>query len=541
VSLKPAVRYAALATASVALAVAMTWPLGRVSPVSIPDVDDAYFSIWRLAWVAHQLPIDPAHLFDANIFHPETGTLAYSDAMLLLGVIALPLFKLSIDPGLVHNTLLLAAIVSSMLCVFALTGRLTGSDRAALLAAIIFGFAPYRMAHIGHLELQWTMWMPLAMLLLHRFYEQPSTPRALLIGAALAAQVLCSIYYGIFLACYLLVAWIALLPFEKSKRRVVTMSAAAVLPLVVVAAIYAPPYLSTRGQFGDRSAGEVRTLSATPADYLRVSTSNWLRGHRESGVAPEERSLFPGAVALLLATLAFIPPISRLTWTYLGLGLVALELSFGSNGVLFPLMQQAFGVAASLRSPSRFGVLVLLSVAVLAGTGASRLFQRLPHHAPAATVILAILCLTEYWSAPLTIRAFDATPSEAHFWLSQQPPGSVVLELPAPTASTLWLYESTYQVRSINHWQPLVNGYSAFAPSRYAQLIDLLKEFPQPHVIEALREVNVKYVLINREYYSAEAFDALTATVNASNLILPPRPFGSGDKQVLVVELKPQS
>jgi hypothetical protein len=206
VPLKPAVRYAALATAFVALVVAMTWPLGRVTPVSIPDVDDAYFSIWRLAWVGHQLPSDPAHLFDANVFHPETGTLAYSDAMLLLGVIGLPLFKLGIDPGLVHNTLLLAAIVLSMLCVFALTRRLTGSDRAALLAAMIFGFAPYRMAHIGHLELQWTMWMPLAMLLLHRFYEQASAARALLVGAALGAQALCSIYYGIFLACYLLVA-----------------------------------------------------------------------------------------------------------------------------------------------------------------------------------------------------------------------------------------------------------------------------------------------------------------------------------------------
>jgi hypothetical protein len=107
-----AARYAALAAIFAVLAVIMTWPLGNAAAGYIPAVDDAYFSIWRLAWVAHQLPIDPAHLFDANIFHPETGTLAYSDAMLLLGVIALPLFKLGIDPGLVHNTLLLAAIAS---------------------------------------------------------------------------------------------------------------------------------------------------------------------------------------------------------------------------------------------------------------------------------------------------------------------------------------------------------------------------------------------------------------------------------------------
>ena len=66
--------------------------------------------------------------------------------MLLVGVIATPFFKLGVDPGLVHNYLLLAAFVSSMLCAFALARRLTGSDPAALIAAIIFGFAPYRLA-----------------------------------------------------------------------------------------------------------------------------------------------------------------------------------------------------------------------------------------------------------------------------------------------------------------------------------------------------------------------------------------------------------
>ena len=87
-----------------------------------------------------------------------------------------------------------------MVCAFALARRLTGSDPAAFLAAIIFGLAPYRMAHIGHLELQWTMWMPLALLLLHRLVEKPTPWRGVLLGAALAAQVFCSIYYGVFLA-----------------------------------------------------------------------------------------------------------------------------------------------------------------------------------------------------------------------------------------------------------------------------------------------------------------------------------------------------
>src|SRR6185436_9581871 len=98
---------------------------------------------------------------------------------------------------------------------FALARRLTGSDPGAFIAAIIFGFAPYRMAHIGHLELQWTMWMPLSMLLVHRLMMQPALTTGALLGLALGAQVLCSVYYGVFLACYLAIAWLAMLPFEK--------------------------------------------------------------------------------------------------------------------------------------------------------------------------------------------------------------------------------------------------------------------------------------------------------------------------------------
>ena len=198
----------------------MTWPLGRVTDVVIPASDDAHFSIWRLAWVAHQLPADPQHLFDANIFHPAKGTLALSDAMLLVGALGLPFFHAGVNPAIVHNYLMLAAIVSSMLCMFALARRLTGSDPAAWLAAIIFGLAPYRMAHIGHLELQWTMWMPLAMLLLHRLVEKPTLARGLALGLALAAQAFCSIYYGLFLACYLAAAWLVMVPFEKAKGRI---------------------------------------------------------------------------------------------------------------------------------------------------------------------------------------------------------------------------------------------------------------------------------------------------------------------------------
>ena len=47
---------------------------------------------------------------------------------------------------------------------FVLARYLTGSRAAGVIAGIVFAFAPYRFEHYMHMELQWTMWMPLAFL-----------------------------------------------------------------------------------------------------------------------------------------------------------------------------------------------------------------------------------------------------------------------------------------------------------------------------------------------------------------------------------------
>ena len=135
------------------------------------------------------------------------------------------------------------------------------------------------------------------------------------------------------------------------------------------------------------------------------------------------------------------------------------------HGVLYPLLHQAVPLFASLRSTARFGVLVLLSLSVLAGFGAANIFRARPRYATAIGVIATLLCVVEYWSAPLSIRMDQQQPTDAHQWLADQPPGTVIVELPLPKADALWLYETTYQIRSTHHWQRLVNGYSGFAPA----------------------------------------------------------------------------
>ena len=59
-----------------------TWPLASgLGTWSRMDNADTALNAWIVAWVAHQLPVAPLALFDANIFYPEPRTLAFSEHM----------------------------------------------------------------------------------------------------------------------------------------------------------------------------------------------------------------------------------------------------------------------------------------------------------------------------------------------------------------------------------------------------------------------------------------------------------------------------
>ena len=71
-------------TVFVALSFIHTWPLATNPAVlSLNDNGDAQLNEWILAWVVHQLPHDPANLFEGNIFYPAKGSLAFSEPLIV--------------------------------------------------------------------------------------------------------------------------------------------------------------------------------------------------------------------------------------------------------------------------------------------------------------------------------------------------------------------------------------------------------------------------------------------------------------------------
>ena len=151
-----------------ALTAVMTYPQVLHMRDAVHDDGDPLLNAWTLAWVAHQLPRAPGHLFDANIFYPERGTLAFSETLLAPAVVAAPLRWVGAGPILVHNVVLLSGFVLSGVGMALLARTLTGCTSASVLAGLVFAFLPYRIGHYAHLQLQQTECLPLVFWSFHR-------------------------------------------------------------------------------------------------------------------------------------------------------------------------------------------------------------------------------------------------------------------------------------------------------------------------------------------------------------------------------------
>ena len=76
--------------------------------------------MWRLSWIAEALTTEPARLCDPPIFHPATRVLAFSDAVLLQGLLATPLLAAGAPILPVSNAILLLGPWLSALAMYLL-------------------------------------------------------------------------------------------------------------------------------------------------------------------------------------------------------------------------------------------------------------------------------------------------------------------------------------------------------------------------------------------------------------------------------------
>jgi hypothetical protein len=517
--------------------VIITWPQAEFMGTRVAAHGDALLSMWRLQWIAHALSSDVRHLFDGNIFYPHTRTLAYTDATLLEGLVAFPFLLAHANPILVYNTLLLGGMLASGVAMFVLARHLTGSADAALVAAAIFTLAPYRIEHYMHLELQWTMWMPLALWGVHRIYETGSMRFGAITGILLALQLVSCMYYGAFLGMIVgaLAVLLMLTQPRLARRAFGPLVVGALLPAIVVL-IYGQPYLANARELGTRGPGEIAGFSAQLISYVTAPEQNWLWGWTAFRFHGEELRLLPGAVAAALALMAFFHRSRRLVWIYAALAALAFELSLGFNGWLYRWLYAHVWALEAFRAPARFAILVCCALAILAAFGIQFLQDRAPGPRARQAVLIAALVLIGIESGSSPMRLWDVPRKVPDVYKALKSfDRSVVIEFPIVD----WDLTPFYMYWSAAHWDPLVNGYSGYRPADYAATLDYMQTFPDDESVSRLRELHVRYILVHKFFYRpADYADLMLQAAQRPDLI-PHGAFRDWVGQTQIFELKP--
>jgi hypothetical protein len=504
-----------------ALTAVLTWPQ-VAHPAAIPDNTDSWFSLWRLGWIAHQLPRDPLHLFDGNIFYPASHTVAFSDAVILEGLMAAPLIWSGIPIAVAYNILIAGSFVACGLSMFVLARELTGHAAAAAVAGIVYAFSSFRVDHYYHLELLWVPWMPLALLMVHRTLAGGRWRDGLAAGLFVALQTYSSIYLGVFFATSLVVFGLVLLGGRRlTSRAMLQLATGGVLAFLLVAP-YSFPYRAARDDVGARTAGETQLYAAGPKHYLSAVPENLVWGRMTGPFGREEKRLFPGAAAWILTLVALWRPRCRIPAAYGAMLAFAMALSFGPNGFVFTWLRDHASIYSGLRVPARAGQIALLSISVLAAYGARRAiawFGTTPRRAIAAARLLPLVVAVEAIHLPLVLVPVPTARPPVYGWLVAQPSG-VVAEFPMPQQE-LTLHDSEHEYFSTFHWRPIVNGYSGTYPPGYLRLIKDVAAFPSEPAIAALRAAGVRYVIVHARYYAPAEYARITAALDAAPALIP--------------------
>lgn len=470
------------------LTLALTYPLVlHPTRANRFDSPDALLNSWIVSWCLYQLPRDPLHLFDANIFYPEKGALALSENLLTGALLASPAALFSSSPVLLFNVVLLAAFVASAYAAFVLAHDLTGSRLAAGLAGIVFAFAPYRFAHIPHLQLQLAFGIPMCLCFTRRVLAGRGGLGSLLgLAASIPLTFGSSIYYSLYGATAVPVVMMFELPAIRAGARLQAAAKVAVagaagslatVPLVL-------PYWSKLSSGMMRSLETASEFSATGVEYF--SSFGRLHGFLLKASEP----LFPGFVASGLAAIAFFtPPATRrsaLLWFVVaGLGIA---LSLGPSSGLFSILYDLFPPYRALRVPSRAGILFLLAVGILAALGLGRVRGK------AARITLVALAAAESFSGPLPLRMEAPVLPPIYRHLEGVEGDGALLELPLPPPER-FQDNAIYVFRSSFHRRALVNGYSGFVPDSYRETYEHLRTWPVSEVLSRLSSQGVRYVL----------------------------------------------
>jgi hypothetical protein len=372
-----------------------------------------------------------------------------------------------------YNWLVLLSFPLSAGGAYLLARHLALSWSAASVAAMAFAFSPFHLAHAAyHPHVAQTQWLPLYLLALWRCLDKASPAAIGLLGAATAAVTLSNFYAGFIAAIITPVAvaayWFAACRRDPGsiRRLVMTVGSLALLAAcgIAYASYTAGAVLTDRAAFAFPRADLFR-YSAKWWSYLvppvghplmgATVLSFWTAAGIREGLLEQQVSLGWGIVVLgLIAVVGWLLGDSHLASRrripiLVVVAVTALVCSLSPERTIgsFTFVRPSalfYTIVPMFRSYARFGVVVQLMAALLAGIGMDYLRWAGTKRARIVCVVLLAVAVGEYAVAP-SAEWRDVLPSAAHRWIMRQPGPLRAFDcapLTQESASVQWLTDS---------------------------------------------------------------------------------------------------
>ncbi len=491
---------------------------------------DPPFQAFLIGWNWHAFTTNPASIFNAPIFHPESRTLTYMDHMIGETLLASPVFAVHGSLAAAYNFLLFLSFPLSAWATYRLARLFRVSRWGAFLAGLIFAFSAYRFSSLDLLNQLQTQFIPLGLFFWIRYLQRLKLRDAAGAFATLVVQVYFGWYYAFYLFLALLLAflyaWAARLtrvPRGQWAALLVTavLALAAILPVTW-------PYVETRAEMPGfrRTLGESALYSADIFDYGK---SYWpglaavVLG--AFGIASILRRLKEGGGwrdRLHRADWAGFPLLLAITGFILSLGPI---LHVAGRRIWLPLPYAVLYFVipgfSSMRAPARLAVMVTLGMALLAGIGYGWVLDRLRGRGrlwqPLAAIPF-ILALAGAADSPRTTLELPArsTMPPIYRWIGTLPGTTAILELPVPEHDAD--ENETHSIRqllTLYHGKPRLDGTSGFVSPSYRAFRSLVQTFPGDSALAAIRSLGADLVVVHYGDYPPADRARLAARIAA--------------------------
>ncbi|MFH1888569.1 MAG: hypothetical protein ABH806_00595 [Candidatus Omnitrophota bacterium] len=433
------------------------------------------------------------------------------------------------------NILIFMSFILSGWFTYLLVYRLTGSAVAGIFSGAIFSLCPYHFARVWqHLALSQIQWMPLYLLSLLSFKDKPVPRNIFFVAVSLFLVVSFNFYYAYFMAVASALFVVFIIKENGIRRAAFNYISKLFLAYLIVLVMIAPNLwevykyknssrrdIPLEHNIAQRPFDDLFSQSARPLSYILPSSEHPLfggiarifLGSKLYGESLTEHALYLGWIPLILAFMVYRKcrkDAHKLKYKkdvfcldfFVWLAVISWLFSqppwwqIGPFRVYMPsfFMYKALPM---FRAYCRFGVVLMLAVAVLAGFGLRYLLERYNNKAlkgVLVTVVFGMLFFEFLNFPPLKVIELDNSPA-VYEWLSKQKGDFAVAEYPLDYQSQN-VYYLFYQTV---HRKKIIN---ASNPGTYASSVaKLIRTLSDPDTVKILNWMGVKYVIVHRDDY----------------------------------------